>query len=550
MDFSAKLFPQNPMMEALPPDIHPVVILQGSDYEMGVLYGKFAGQMIERRRDKVMAALHQKMRPEEIEKGTKAIQYYIKKFAFECIDQIKGIADGATAAGYNLSYENVLLINSTLPNPKNTVFPVDAENEIIVPKSCSVFSAWGKATKNGQLICMDTHDIGDALYQLIIVAYPDEGNNYMCGSTAGEVGNHFLINNKGLFVGNSGGGGSPRSIDTDYGISWPCSLSHIARYANTADEAKDLVMNMKIDIPENFHFVDVDEGAYVVEKTSAIQSVRVPGDFGERDFLYSTNNYLNNDMKVTKKGDFYGKHGGFGGATAKPRNLFLWDMLNNYHGEITTDFAKMVTRFPGDGPPYPPEGGWETKILRPSNSRVAVVLPDKGNNGLAYICTGPAGKVIPETIDERGGYSIDSYINGTKTFFRLRLASGPQNVAEKAKEDAKEDIGNAYSKLMYLDYSYPGYADLKDLYSLSNREYYRGDSFLNKAILTRGRESLLFFSEAVTLFTRSQSHAQQVFEALIPPATSPIDLNLKPFGESCDGWETKYNLVKKNESCY
>ena len=251
-------------------------------------------------------------------------------------------------------------------------------------------------------------------------------------------------------------------------------------------------------------------------------------------------------MRVTKNGDFYGKHGGYGGATAQPRNQLLWDMLNNYHGEITADFAKMVTRFPGAGPPYPPEGGWETKILRPSNSRVAVVLPDKGDNGLAYICTGPAGKVIPATINGRGGYSIDSYINSTKTFFRLRLTASPQKVAEKAKVDAKEDMGTAYSKLMYLDYTYPGYADLKDLYSLSTKEYYRGCSYLHRAILNEGRVSLLFFSEAVTSFTRSQSHAQQVYEALIPPATSPIDLKLEPFGASGDDWETKNSLVKIN----
>lgn len=546
MNVFAEPFRKNPMMEALPPDIHPVVITQGSNYEMGFQYGKFAGHMVERRRDKVLAALQQKMKPEEIKKGTKAIQYYIKKFAFECIDQIKGIADGATDAGYDVSYENVLLLNSTLPNPKNTIFPVDAENEDIAQKGCSVFSAWGKATKNGQLIGMDTHDIGDALYQLIIVAYPDDGNNYLCGSTAGEVGNHFLMNDKGLFIGNSGGGGSIRSIDTGYGLSWSCSLPHIARYANTAAEAKDLIMNMKIDIPENFHFVDVNENAYVIEKTSAIQSVRTPGDFGERDFLFSTNNYLNDDMRVTKKGDFYGKHGGYGGATAQPRNQLLWDMLNNYHGEITADFAKMVTRFPGEGPPYPPDGGWETKILRPSNSRVAVVLPDKGDKGLAYICTGPAGKVIPATVNARGGRPFDPYINSTKTFFRLRLTASPQKVAEKAKGDAKEDMGTAYSKLMYLDYTYPGYNDLKDLYSLSTKEYYRGCSYLPKAILNEGRESLLFFSEAVTSFTRSQSHAQQVYEALIPPATSPIDLKLKPFGASGDDWETKYSLVKIN----
>jgi len=68
MNIFDKSIPLNPMMDVLPPDIHPVVILQGSDYEMGFQYGKFAGQMVERRKDKVLAVLQQKMNPEEITK--------------------------------------------------------------------------------------------------------------------------------------------------------------------------------------------------------------------------------------------------------------------------------------------------------------------------------------------------------------------------------------------------------------------------------------------------------------------------------------------------
>jgi hypothetical protein len=41
---------------------------------------------------------------------------------------------------------------------------------------------------------------------LVILAYPDRGNAYICGADAGEIGDHFLMNNKGFFLGNSGGG--------------------------------------------------------------------------------------------------------------------------------------------------------------------------------------------------------------------------------------------------------------------------------------------------------------------------------------------------------
>ena len=537
---SSIVLAQDSLMDVLPPDIHPVVILQGNNYEMGYQYGLQVGHMIERRRDKKLAELVESATPEYIEEGVKAIQFYIKKYAPECIDIIRGMADGARAAGNDVSYEDVLLLNCRLPKMGVADFPKEAKDEDL-EKGCSICSAWGSSTKDGRLIGMDCHDIGDALYQLMVVAFPEEGNPYMCGSSAGEVGNHFLMNNKGVFFGNSGGGGSPRNEDFGYGISWSCSLPHIARYANNANEAKDMIMNMKINIPENFHFVDTKGNAYVIEKTTAIQAVRKPGDFGERNFLFSTNNVLIDKMKVTKETDqFTGNHGGYGTITAPPRNQLLWDMLHNYRGNIDIDFIKMILRFPGNGPPYPPEGGWETKVLRPSNSRVAVIVPDDGNKGYAYICTGPAGRYIPATIDPRGRYAIDKYINGTKTFYKLTLASEPKMVCKAAMKDAVEVIAKSHQSFMKLDYSYPGYAELKRMYNEANTEFYRGQNCLNRAILSTGREAVLLFSKATTQFTRAQAHAMQIYEALNPPPKNPQDLGLKPFGGGWGVWETKF----------
>ena len=537
-------FAQSPLEDVLPPDIMPVVILSGSDYEMGYQYGQQAGHLIERLKDAEWASALQRMSRKEMNREIKAIQYFIKKFTPEAIDQIRGIADGATAAGHSVSYSDVLLVNCRLPDPETTPFPTEAEKEKVPPKGCSVCSAWGSATKDGRLIGMDTHDIGDALYQLIIVAFPDEGNHYICGAQAGEIGDHFLMNNKGLFVGNSGGGGSRRAEDTDYGLSWSLSLPHLIRFSNNAIEARDMLLPWHINIPENFHFVDTKGNAFVVEKTSAVQCVRKPGDFGENDFLFSTNNYLTEKMSVTKEGDFIGKHGGFGAGTAPPRNMLLWDMLHNYHGQVDGDFIKMILRFPGDGPPYPPSEGWETKVLRPSNSRVAVIFPDDGDKGMVHICTGPAGRVIPTTAARRVTRSAYPYINGTHTFFRLALAANPKEVVEEAKKTAKEDMATAYAELMAMNYTDTGYAALNDLYTLANQEYYQGNNFYNEALLSSGHDVNFNFAKAATAFTRSQAHAMQLYEALVPAPTSPSDLGLNPFGGDWATWETKVGKTK------
>jgi hypothetical protein len=531
--------------DVLPPDILPVLIISGSDYEMGFQYGQQAGPFLAVERVARWAEALETYSRDEVIRTLKANQHYIKKYTPEVIEQMKGIADGASSAGCSLSYTDVVLLNCTLPKPETSFYPEGAEKDSLPPKKCSVCSAWGSSTKDGRLIGVDTLDAGEAMYGVIIVAFPDKGNAYICGAQAGEIGDHFLMNNKGLFVGNSGGGGSPRDIDNNYGLSWSCSLSHIVRFAGSALEAKEMLLPWQINIPENFHFVDIKGGAFVVEKTAAVQSVRKPGDFGEKDFLYSTNNYLNEKMKATKKGGFIKGHGGFG-AYAAPRNLMLWDMLHNYHGLIDVDFAKMMLRFPGDPPPNPPEEGWDAKICRPSNSWVSVSLPDDGDKGIVYICTGPAGKVIHSSTASDGTEMRSSYpyINGTHTFFKLTLAAGPREVTAEAKKDAKNNIATAYAELMQLNHFDVGFSALNELYSLANKEYYRGNKFLNKAILASGNKALFYYAKAVTEYTRSQAHALQVYEALVPAPTSPTDLGLRPFGGDWAEWETKVGKIK------
>ncbi|MFC1557493.1 C45 family autoproteolytic acyltransferase/hydrolase [candidate division KSB1 bacterium] len=543
--FPIVVLAQNSVEETLPPDILPVVILSGSDYEMGYQYGQQAGKYIVKTRDGFWAQALGRFSRAEVIRILKANQYYIKKYTPEIIDQMKGMADGATAAGYWLTYVDVMLMNCTLPDPGTSTYPSGAESETLPPKKCSVSSAWGSATSDGRLIGMDTLDSGEALFGVIVVAFPDVGNSYICGAQAGEIGDHFLMNNKGLFVGNSGGGGSPRAIDDNYGLSWSCSLTHIVRFANSAREAREMLIPWQINIPENFHFVDTKGEACVVEKSAAVYGVRYPGDFGERDFLYSTNNYLHKNMKVTKEGEFIKEHGGFG-AYAAPRNLMLWDMLQNYHGKVDVDFMKMMLRFPGDAPPYPPEGGWDAKVCRPSNSWVSVLLPDDGDNGIAHICTGPAGRIIHSSTASSGEEMRASYpyIDGTHTFFRLNLAASPEKVTESAKKAATNDIATAYKEMMHMNFTDTGYTALNELYSLANAEYYSGSNAFNKAIVSGGNEALSYYAKAVTAYTRSQAHAMQVYEALVPAPTSPSDLGLQPFGGDWSQWETSVGKIK------
>ena len=534
--------------EVFPPSILPVVMVSGSDYEMGFQYGQQAAAYITKTKEEKWASSLQQFNRDQVLYALKANQFYIKKYTPELIDMMKGMADGATAAGFDVAYTDILLINCTLPKPETSTYPPGAEKDTLPPKKCSVCSAWGSSTKDGRLIGVDTLDSPEVPYAVVIVAFPDKGNNYICGADAGEVGDHFLMNNKGLFLGNSGGGGSPRDIDNNYGISWGCSLPYLVRFADSAEAAKDMIMKWQINIPENFHFVDVKGKGYVVEKSAAVQSARKPGDFGEKDFLFSNNNYLNKEMKVTKKGDFIPQHGGYGAYSA-PRNKMIWDMLHNYHGYFDVEFAKMILRFPGNPPPFPPEGGWDAMFCRPSNLWTAVVLPDNGDQGIAHICTGPVGRVLHSSQASDGSVMRPAYqyIAGTHTFYRLQLAANPQETVAAAKQAARDEIAAAYTRFMHFNLTDPGYVGLSELYGKANTEYFRGRNAFTQALLAEGNEALSGFAQAATAFTRSQALAQQVYEALKPPPTSPSDLGLKPFGGDWATWETRVGKKKEKE---
>lgn len=528
--------------EVMPPSILPVIFLQGSDYDMGYQYGLQAADYIEINKEAAWAAALQRFTREQVITALTVNQHYIETYTPENIEIMKGMAAGCSEAGSDVSYVDIVLLNCTLPDPEASSYPKGADKGSLPPaKKCSVCSAWGSATKDGRLIGLDTLDGGeDALYGVILVVFPETGNNYICGAQAGEIGDHFLMNNRGFFLGNSGGGGSPRTIDDNYGIAWACSLPHIVRFAKSALEAKDMIMQWQINVPENFHFVDVHGNAVVVEKTAAVQAVRKAGDFGEDDFLFSTNNYLTKPMRVTKEGGFVGGHGGYGAYSA-PRNQIFWDMLHNYAGDIDVEFMKMILRFPGNPPPYPPETGWSAKICRPTNSWVSVSEPADGDGGCVHICTGPAGRVIQSSTAFNGEpmQSTYRYIDGTHTFYTLRLKSAPQQVTEETRRDARNAIAAAYREYMQRVPTDAGFAVFKHMYAEANRELYRGNRALTRALLTSGTESLRHFSHAATAFTRSQTRAIELYEALMPPATSPSDLGLRPFGGDWATWETE-----------
>jgi hypothetical protein len=352
----------------------------------------------------------------------------------------------------------------------------------------------------------------------------------MTAVRAGELSEHFAVSNRGVFIG-TGKNPSEGETDLGYGLPKPCAIQHMLRFARDATEAKDLFLSWEFPSPTNFIIADIKGKAYVVERTAAMKPVRRPGDHGEVDFVYSTNTAMTDEMKAGVDGKEFIEHAGWKiPGSAIPRSLQLWNMFHNYHGKIGVEFMKMMWRFNDHPHPHSLKKGEfkierDEKIGHRENMRVAVGVPHDGDRGIVHLCTGPAGRVLhPPTSRHRDCFQVA----GTHSFYRLTLASGPEKVVAAAKNDAHDALADAYHEFMFLKYNDPGYCFLDGLNCLATAEYYEGIHAYQKGVLSEGNEALLHFGRAATAFTRSQAHARQLYNSLVPPATKPDDLGLKP----------------------
>lgn len=78
-----------------------------------------------------------------------------------------------------------------------------------------------------------------------------------------------------------------------------------------------------------------------------------------------------------------------------------------------------------------------------------------------------------------------------------------------------------------------GYAALEAILNQAVTEYFCGEYHLSHVVSGRtlGNKALYSYGKALRAFTRCQALAKKVFNSLVPPATCPEDLGLKPFAE-------------------
>ncbi|MFC2075924.1 hypothetical protein ACFLT7_02450 [candidate division KSB1 bacterium] len=561
--------PEIPYSDGVPltPNVRPMIIVSGSDYDMGYQWYRQIVQVYGKKPCEELS--HQKFSKEDLD-ALKAYQMYIEEHTPEMVDVLRGMVAGAAAEGITLTYQQILAKwadTSRFPLPPgcaNVSFPQEED--------CSGWAAWGSMTKDGKLYCGGSGDhqiiMGEneiRRFEYCVAMFPEKGggNNVVFSTSTGCCW-HASMNDKGAAMFHHGTTGyygryfPPDEQNYGYGVPNNMITIHTLRYANSAKEAQKLVLSLPSgDGRVGGAWADVNGNAFVIENRDNPRAIRVPGDYGEKDFIYSTNNLFSDKLKDTYKpppgqkvvfiphAGWLGTHGSLGSIG---RNLELWNLFHNYPGQVDLDFSKMIWRFEGPRPPYatideavadyePSQAKlWNAHVSQPGNAMVGIMVPDNGGEGLYYVSQGCAVRGN-ESPTYPGG--VVTRVAPTYSFYQFKLAETAGAALGAARTRAQYDLYNAYQELSKLTYWDVPFAPLNDLIDEGTTEFQKGEYYSRISGMNEGNEAANLQAKATRSYFRAQALALQVQNALVPPAERPEELGLPEWLGVWGDWATR-----------
>jgi len=560
----------------LVPEITPVIILQGSDYDMDYQYAQqlvqiFGKWILERKAGRNFSESEKEVMHKWEEQH--------KKHTPEILEFCRGWVKGAIDAGVKMSYEDVLNLWVGHKPPATSYLDSEAGIPDMLPLACSGVAAWGRATKDGKLVTGSTGD-HDLSYQVTVVVFPKTGNNFIY-SPFGAMGDiagagdiwffgHPAMNSKGISYVHHGGG--PKFLEPKkywgYGIRRMASVMHILRFCDSTKDARRMETSWPIgDIglgdqaTVGGFYADSNYG-YVIEGRKEPVAIRETGLMGETDFLYANNSAIHPDaikcewMETDKDEWMWDEHGGwrpkipvgmtkslgmfiawfsgrlstsdilrkgmmFAYTNSCNRNKYMFNMMNRALGHVDFEYMKMIYRNSGtipEGPwkkitkNYVKKGEWGEISTGHASNAMTVVT--KPSEGIYALCTGPAKRGLAPMMLS----SAISIYSETNAFWEIKLASNPEGVARYAKRKAEEFIKNASGKFAKLKRSDVAYKALEELLNLAEIELKNG-----MAIQKNQGNQIYDIAKATRAFTRAQVRALQVYQALVPPPDKTED---------------------------
>jgi hypothetical protein len=299
-----------------------VVVVSGSNYEMGVQYGEQAAELIAANRDVAWQILDNQVAAyrggpalghEVMLKDIKVWTYYLEKYDPPLKDWLLGISKGCRNKGFEISYTDLVALMvlpqelwarpgwpypgetgvvASLPNEGSNLLAKE-RTDTRAAASCTSFAATGSTTEGHEpMVSLTTGFISEIKQFVVLVAFPAEGERFVNLTMAGRVSSNTGMNSKFAWVMTASVTDPRTPCSTNWGVSSEVYFHYLLQYAKSPAEAMKYLDNTpKGGVTGIFLFADKSGDVFAYECSYCGCVARKPGDLGEKGFVATTNNY-------------------------------------------------------------------------------------------------------------------------------------------------------------------------------------------------------------------------------------------------------------------
>ncbi|MFA4861170.1 C45 family autoproteolytic acyltransferase/hydolase [Methanoregula sp.] len=460
-----------------PPGIMPVIVLQGSPYEMGYQYGLAAPEYIAITRDAAWATALSKNSYAEIRDNCSISQSYISSelTAFDFPAFFLGMSDAMNDQGISFSPVDPIVMSYY----GGRGGPVPEEH-------CTAFAAYGNVTNRGMIagVNFDYFQVPANSYEVLLAMYPENGYPALIPAGAGRLGSNAVVNEKGLvyFLSTAPSDGKG---DLGPGISGFLEIPYVGMTAATVPEAEQELLSMTRGFSLNRLLADTSGNAEVLEATRVRSAIRSP-DNGS--YLIATNHYRNPVMKPSQKiwdAEVYY-------PSTYYRYITVEKEIRNNTGNFNFGNARNILSLRNwwDGKQWHMNDPWSTNTInRFRSDNVAstyslIALPEEN---IVSVCTGNPG--MPYW-GARAAGQTGTYINYT-------ISKKPETMVYRLRTDA--DAG--FWKTLQVLGNNPD-PDIARRYAAAEDRYWEAVWWHNRGVLENDRTAqAVAFGKSATGFS-------------------------------------------------
>jgi hypothetical protein len=457
----------------------PVVILNGTPYEMGYQYGLETPAYIAIARDAAWASARSKNSYADIMDNCSISRQYIATElpGFDFAAFFQGMSDAMNAQGIPFNPDDPLVMlyygGQQTPEPQ---------------EHCTAFAAFGNTT-GGSMIVGDNFDYFDVTansYEVLLALYPDHGYSAIIPSGVGRTGSNAAINSQGLVYVISAGP-SQGSGDSGPGITGFLELPYVGMTAGSVDEARNIVLNLTRAFALNNMLADKSGNAEVIEATRSRYAVRYPGDTGNTGYIIATNHYLNTSMEPSQMVwdplQYY--------PSSYYRYITAEKELFDHSGNVSYTTARNILSLTDwwDGREWHRDDPFSSNTInrfRPDVATLYSIIAVPGE-GTISVCSGNPGMPYWGT---RAAGLAGTYVNYT-------VGTSPEDLVYRLRSEAD---GMMWTSMQAMG-NHPD-SEVRELYALSEDTYWEAVWWQNRGLLETDRtDRVVALGKAATDFS-------------------------------------------------